>query len=1069
MKNVTSRAFLFLIGLFFASFATAELVAETALSPAASLADHLQRVERQADRLERQIAHLRGRPEAAADLELLVAHLERLQPATAALGPEAGTALEERRAALLDRLRHGDRRREAPTVGAGSGSISGVVTVSGGQPLADIPVVAYRVGAGFATVDYTDGSGSYQLSGLGDGSYHVATDFAIHSTPYLNETYDDVHCQADGPCNTASATTVTIVGGAAVNQIDFALSAGGKLRGRVLDQDGMPVEGAAVTAYDRRGQQVANRSTDVIGRYTVDRLLPGFYHLRASSYRHVDELYPDVPCEGGACGFSGGVAVAVGLDSQVTGLDFSLERLNSLRGQVIDTATEAPLGYADVRVQTPDGSVSRWITANSQGEWEAADLPAGTYVAYASDYDYQSELYRGIPCSGVCHPLLGTPIMLADGASLEGIDFSLARLGAISGTLKAADTLEPLSERVEVYDQVGWYVASAYGGPFLVSGLDSGTYFVRTDAFGSEYRDELWQDIPCAPGCTVTDGDPVAVTVGETTKEIDFLLERLGRIEGRVVASSGGAPLAGIYVAAYQVASGDWVSSDSTDPQGFFRLYGLADGNYKVTAGSDEYRAEIWDGIPCTGACNPANGQSIAVSLGQTATGIDFALERLGYLGGTVRDQASQEPLQGMRVEIYDGGGFFRGSYYTDFQGAFTTGGLADGNYFAAVYNFSGNEYLSEIYSGIDCGHQCPAITGGTAIPVSVGTSRLDIDFSLLEGGSIEGLVVAANSLAPAFGSVTAYDEAGQAVATAAIGNDGRYTLIGLGAGNYFLKADPSSVELTTEVWPNVFCLPNAACNPLAGSAVAVTLGSATTANFALDPLGRIAGSVIDAETGAPVGGGSVTAYLADGSYQGFTWVDAAGGYLFVGLRPGVYKLTTENNYRHIERVLGGANCETGGCNLATGSDVPVQMGQSVAPPDLPLAFGPGLAGWIRQEGSPAANVGIDVWTQSGFHIATVASSAAGRFRVALPGGDSYFLSTDGGAAFIDEVFEDIPCPLGPAYLGMCDPLAGDPLGVPYGQPAADGILFDIESRTALFRDGFESGNFGAWSLATGD
>jgi hypothetical protein len=1071
MKNGNFRAALLVFGLALAGSAFADPASETPPSPASALAEHLQKVERQAARLERQIAHPRGRPGAAAELELLAAHLERLQPAAASLGPEAGAELEGRRAALLDRLRHGERRHQAPpSAVAGSGSISGTVTAPGGQPLADIPIVAHFAAGGYAESVYTDNAGVYRLDGLADGSYHVATSFTIFDSPYLNETYDDVHCEAYGPCHTELATPVLVAGGAAVGQIDFRLSAGGKLRGRVLDQDGVPVEGATVAAYGSLGQQVAQTVTDVVGRYTLGRMVPGSYYLRATSYRHLDELYPDVPCEGGSCSLPAGVAVAVGLDSQVTGLDFSLQRLNTLRGKVKDAGTAAPIAYADVRVTTADGATFRWLTANFLGEWESADLPAGTYFAFAYGYDYLGELFDGIPCAEECNAASGTPIPLADGASVGGIDFSLLRLGSIAGSLKAADTLEPVAGRVEIFNQGGFYVDSDFGAEFHVRFLDPGSYFVATNLFfGTEFQNEVWQDHPCAAECNVTGGTPVAVALGETADGIEMLLDRFGGIEGRVVASSGGAPLEGIHLSAYQVATGTWVRSATTDQQGFYRLAGLAPGSYKVTADSPLYRSEIFDGIFCAeGSCDPSLGQTIAVALGQTTAGIDFSLERLGFFGGTVRDQASQQPLQGVRVEIYSAGGFW-GSYYTDEAGAYTTGGFADGSYFAAVYTSSDSEYLSEIYSGIDC-RSCPPASSGTAIPVSVGTSRLDIDFTLVKGGSITGLVVAAGDLASAGGSVIAYDSVGQVVASVSIGGDGSYSLLGLGAGNYFLMADPGSIELATEVWPNLVCQPNAACTPLAGTAVEVELGAATIANFALDRLGRLAGRVIDAETGAPVGGGQVAIHFAsDNGYWASSQVDGTGSYQFGGLAPGAYKMRTFGNPRHIERVLGGANCEGDTCNLSAGTGVAVQMGQTAAAPDLPLAFGPGLAGWVRREGSPAALVGIDVWNEDGEHLGTAASDAAGRFRVALDPGGGYYLSTDVGAGFFDELYQNVPCPLGPAYLGLCDPLAGDSLEVPYGEPAAEGILFDLESRTAIFRDGFESGNFGAWSQATGN
>ena len=64
----------------------------------------------------------------------------------------------------------------------------------------------------------------------------------------------------------------------------------------------------------------------------------------------------------------------------------------------------------------------------------------------------------------------------------------------------------------------------------------------------------------------------------------------------------------------------------------------------------------------------------------------------------------------------------------------------------------------------------------------------------------------------------------------------------------------------------------------------------------------------------------------------------------------------------------------------------------------------------------------------------------------------------------IDEVFDNLPCPLGPAFLGLCDVTPGTPVIVRAGQPATSGIDF-VLSVEYLFADRFESGDTSRWSL----
>lgn len=1040
-------------------------------SAADSLASHLDRAEKAAERLRRQVEHPRGRPTAAGELVELAAHLERLQRATAELGA-AGEALETRREALVARLRHGgeDWRNAAPV--AGGGSISGLVFGPAGQLLPNVEVVAHRVGFGTVTAATTDAGGFYQLGGLADGDYLVATNLYASVSPYLNETYDDLHCQNGGVCRFEDATRVNVAGGAAVGNIQFRLSLGGRLRGRVTDLAGNPVVGAYALAYDAFGSELRQSVTDAVGRYDLGPLAPGSFYLRVLSPWHVDEVYPGLPCES-SCDPSVGTPIAVALSQQIHGLDFALESLGRLSGKVTDAVTGEPIPFANVRIVSADQTVARYLTTNQLGEWISADLPAGTYFAGAEDFGYQSQIYDGIPCPPFdCELAKGDAIFLADQGAIGGIDFVLGRLGTIAGTLKAADTLAPLAQsRVQAFDAEGFYVDSAPsgGGSYQIEDLYPGTYFVATDLYhGSLYMDELWQNRPCGPGCEETTGEPVNVAAEETTGGIDFLVKKLGIIEGRVTASASSQPIAELQVTAFNAANGSPVETVETGADGVYRIFRLPPGTYKVAVGRSAYRAEVYDGIFCGDLCDVALGQDVAVGLGEVATGIDFALERLGSLSGIVRDQTTQQPLAGMTVRL--GGGGSERTAQTGEDGRFRFEGLIADTYYAAAfdYTFPQGEYFGELYSGIDCAASCPLSQEGTPIAVTLESARTDIDFSLRRGGRFVGTVtVAATGLPVGGGTVTAYS-GGQAVRSTSIHSDGTYLLPQLPAGSYYLVASPSSIALARELWPSSVCPPNVFCNLLQGTPIAVALDGVETADFALDTLGRLEGRVIDAELGTPVGFGEIGIFDSNGTLLAIHDVDAAGHFAIAGLGSGLYRLRSFANDTHIESMLGGESCEQGSCNPASGIPLTVALDQVTTAPDFALEFGPGVKGEMRLGGILAANVGIDVWNAEGEHVGVAASDARGRWRVALSSG-AYFISTDNGPAYVDEVYAGVSCPDGPAFLGLCDPLAGTPASVGSGDPAAF-YAFDLAPRVpAIFGDGFESGGFGAWSQVLGN
>lgn len=1053
------------------------LSAESPPSAGTTLAAHLATVEQVAGRLQRQIAHPEGWPEAEEELALLVDHLERLQVATAATEGELGTQLEDRRLSLLGRIRRGEQlaprepgktAAEEPAPVSSSGVITGQVLGTGNVPLANVRVEARLVGTWNWNSAYTDTRGVYLISGVADGTYTVFTD--LYSFVYLNETYDDLQCENYGPCQPEQATPVVIAGGGSASGINFQLSEGGKLRGRVYDQEGLPAAGVLVRALTAAGTEKGSGVTDAAGRFTVGRLLAGTYYLVTSSELFVDELYPNLPCEGQACTLTAGTAIPVVLDGQVTGLDFTLSRRSALRGRVEESITANPILFADVTIYDENGTYVRGATTNSQGEWQVNDLDAGTYFALARHFDHQSMIYDDVVCSASCDPTAGTPIVLAPEQSLANIDFVLGRLGRVSGSVAAAGSRPLTSGWVNIYDAAGNFVDSDYsygGGVFEFHQLASGNHFVRVSGF-SDFQAELWDNIHCPTSATcpaVTSGTPIAVTLGQTTTGIDIVLEPLGSIEGRVVDTASGLPIQGASVTVYNTSFSS-VGHGQTDTQGRYFVGGLLTGDFKVAVSVYSHRAELWDNIACNDYCDPALGQNVAVLVGQATTGIDFSLEKRGYFKGTVRDQSTLVPLANCNVQIYDASGYYWGSATTAQDGTYTSSGLPDGIYHARASCWNQSSYLTELYSGIDC-RDCGAVTSGTPIVVTLDQEISGIDFTLSKGGRIVGNSIDSQSGLPASGSVTVYDSDGQFVLSSSWWNAGGYAVEGLEAGSYFLVGDPSDYNLATEVWPAVICPQQiSACNPLLGSPVEVALGTTATADFVFDRLGQLTGQVFDSETGAPLTGGAVYAVDVQGNRR-YGYPNAQGRYLIEALYPGTYKVASTSHPSHIERVLGGNPCEISACNPSSGTPIAIQMGQVSQAPDLLLDFGPGIAGWVRREGTAAPGVAIDIWKTNGTHWATTASDASGRFRVALPF-SFYYVTTDNGPLFMDEVWNEVSCPNGPAYLGLCNPLIGDVVTPPEGQPALDVIVFDLESRTAVFRDGFESGDLSGWSLVSG-
>ena len=159
----------------------------------------------------------------------------------------------------------------------------------------------------------------------------------------------------------------------------------------------------------------------------------------------------------------------------------------SISGTVTNAGTGAPLAGVIVYVYTSTGSYAGGGSTSASGVYTVGGLATGTYyVRTSNSLGYLDELYNNLPCpGGGCPPLTtGTGLNVTAGATTSGIDFGLALLGTITGTVTNAGTGAPLAGvGADIYNASGSYVGYGYtnaSGVYTVIGLATGTYYVRT-------------------------------------------------------------------------------------------------------------------------------------------------------------------------------------------------------------------------------------------------------------------------------------------------------------------------------------------------------------------------------------------------------------------------------------------------------------------------------------------------------------------------------------------------------------------------------------------------------------
>jgi hypothetical protein len=328
-----------------------------------------------------------------------------------------------------------------------------------------------------------------------------------------------------------------------------------------------------------------------------------------------------------------------------------------------------------------------------------------------------------------------------------------------------------------------------------------------------------------------------------------------GAVAGRVT-SAAGAPIADAVV---RLAShdGDDVHLVRTGADGGYAVDGLAAGRWRIAASAAGF-------VP--------HAEVIALAPGARAA-VDFTLAPGGAeLTGTITD-ATGGPIAGATIAVAPAGGALMGeptvvaAATADEQGRYRVT-VAIG---AARVTASHPEYV--------------AMTS----PVEVSASGARLDFSLVPGGAIEGVVLDAGSRQPVPGArvdvareaVGGGDRADGGAATSARGRatvtagpDGRFRVAGL---------EPGAITLAAHAPGRASDAPTVVPLGVAESVTGVEVFVAAAPS--------ITGTVVD-EHGAPIADADVLA-MTEGNATGAK-SDGAGGFALEGVRPGRYTITAQ-------------------------------------------------------------------------------------------------------------------------------------------------------------------------------
>ncbi|HEX5720597.1 MAG TPA: carboxypeptidase-like regulatory domain-containing protein [Thermoanaerobaculia bacterium] len=433
-------------------------------------------------------------------------------------------------------VRSGQELKGLEVVLAPGAVIEGRVFSPSGQPLAGA-----EVGVTDPTVDFffgtanTDGDGRFRLEGIAPGTRSV---------------------QAEHKSYRRAIKELEVRLGE--NSVDLRLEGGVEIRGRVVDEGGIPVASARVSL--RAGPRSWNQpdaASAADGSFTLDGVADGTYRVIADkqgfarSREGVEVTVAGSSLSGIEVKLSAGGAIV----GQLSGLDFAeLSQVQISLGGSRQAGQVSPDGsYRIDHVEPGEHRVTAALSGGSRQAEGRVILELG-----APEARLDLEFSGGLTLTGR---------VLRNGAAASGLSVMLSGGGLSS---RHGDT--------------------DHQGRFRFEGIDAGSYELQVYGFrsGSRHREAV-----------------------ELSADRDVLIElNTVAVSGRVVDAADQAPIPNaqvILMAAQPDDTAPWQNTETTaDSRGVFRLRDVAEGSWKVRAvqagyGPAEVDVQVDSGRPVDG------------------------------------------------------------------------------------------------------------------------------------------------------------------------------------------------------------------------------------------------------------------------------------------------------------------------------------------------------------------------------------------------------------------------------------------------------------------------------------
>jgi protocatechuate 3,4-dioxygenase beta subunit len=509
----------------------------------------------------------------------------------------AGVALA---AALLLGQRPAARTPAGNSANDQAGIVTGrVLNASSGEPLrkARVNLRPITPPGGSTTVSAGEG-GVFVLNAVTPGKYQLLVD----QTGFVQQAYG-------APPASNLGTTFDVSPGQTVDDLVIRMVPQGVIAGKVMDDDGDPLEHAQVTLWryeypdgDRQlvRQPYGSPGTNDLGEYRFSGLAPGKYILSAmqtltsapSDTDFIPTYFPRSPDARGAA------EIEVIAGSEVRGADIRVlkSKLFHVRGTVTgsdDGPPPATAGPGDRigRFEGPQASVallsmdsaapSRGGIVHPDGTFEITHVAPGSYTLQANGRGapQESKVARaaievaGKDVEGVTLRLL-TPTQASGKVLIDPPDAPAPRFQDVQLLLRGALSRAPIGGYFRIQADGSFRVPSQMWGDVYrleTSGIPDGYYLKTVRMDGREMPDARFD---------FTSGGPPEA-------HLELVIAPTSAVLGGTVNDSNGQAVPGVKVTVVPASDStrrDLFPSQNSDASGNFAFKSLPPGKYRVYA-----------------------------------------------------------------------------------------------------------------------------------------------------------------------------------------------------------------------------------------------------------------------------------------------------------------------------------------------------------------------------------------------------------------------------------------------------------------------------------------------------